>query len=128
MVPGKLAATILLMLASAALFGAKSAVAGPTDSSSLARDYTAMIRFPKIGHGSEPLTLRRDGSFSFGGQDPPSGTWNEVANLVTLTAQGKLTGLVFTVDQKGMNLGSKSHQGEVISQGHQIGTWYALAT
>jgi hypothetical protein len=115
-----------LVLAGSGLLGTPSAVAKAPASGSPAGTYTATLFAPKEASATVALTLSAKGHFSF--QAGPKGKWTETGNALTMTATFHKTTFVFTITQKGTDLGSKSHPGRLTADGAPDAKWYAVPT
>lgn len=127
-----LSVVLVLVLALAAglgLAGASASVAGaktpPPTSTSPAGSYTATLFAPKEPSFSTPLTLTAKGHFSF--TSGPKGTWTETGTALTMTGTFQKTSFVFTIKQRGANLGSKAHPGKLTADGTPDAKWFAVS-
>jgi hypothetical protein len=122
-------ATVVVLVLAAGLGLAGPTVAGaktpPPTASDPAGSYTATLFAPKETSFSTPLTLTAKGHFSF--KDGPKGTWTEAGTALTLTGTFQKTSFVFTITQRGVNLGSKAHPGKLTADGTPDAKWYAVS-
>jgi hypothetical protein len=128
---GSMVAVALVTAAGFGLVGASAASAKvppttTTTSTSLSPTgrYIATLSAPKQGSISAPLNLTSKGHFSFKGG--PKGKWTETGTAITMTGTFHKITFVFTIDQRGANLGSKAHPGKLTADGMPDAKWYAI--
>ena len=121
---GSATAVLLVGLAGLGLAGSQAASAKTPPVTSPAGSYTATLFAPKEQSATFPLTLTAKGHFAI--QAGPKGTWTETGTAITMTGTYKKTTYVFTINQRGTNLGSKAHPGELTADGTPDAKWFAV--
>jgi hypothetical protein len=130
----KVGSTVAVALVAAAGFGlvgtaaasAKVPATTTTTSTSVspAGHYIATLSAPKEGSISGPLSLTSKGRFSFNGG--AEGKWTETGTAITMIGTFHKNTFVFTIVQRGADLGSKAHPGKLTADGMPDARWYAV--
>jgi hypothetical protein len=121
------AGAVLAAVAGLNVLGAAGASAKTPPATSPAGSYAATLTIPKQKPLKTTLTLTANKHFSFGAGGP-SGKWTETGTALTMTGTIKKVKItfVFTITQRGADLGSRAHPGALTANGQPDSTWWAV--